>query len=112
MAKRVKIEKTDGLGPLETKKIRAALRLVWHRSYARKLVVGRCMGFDGFPRCEKCGKKTAQLKIDHIQTVGGVDSGFLNRLFCPSSGLQGLCKACHDGKTREERKAARKAPSR
>ncbi len=100
----------DGLGPYEIKKIRAAIRLVWQRSLARKLVVTRCMGFDGFPRCEMCGAKTAQLKVDHIEPVGDLDGGFIARLFTPSRNLQGLCKEHHDEKTKAERKA--KQPKR
>lgn len=100
-----KIDKTDGIGPHEIKKIRQAIRLVWHRSHARKIAVTRATGKDGFYRCEKCAKKTPQLKVDHINLVGDVDEGFINRLFCPSTGLQSLCKKCHDTKTKEERKA-------
>lgn len=107
MAKRKKLEKTDGLGPLEIKKIRTALRLVWHRSHARALVVKRCTGPDGFARCELCKKKTPQLKVDHIEKVGDVDGGFIRRLFIPSKRLQGLCKKCHNEKTKAERAEAR-----
>lgn len=103
MAKRQKLAKTDGLGPYEIKKIREAIRLVWHRSHARKLVVVRCTRKDGFEYCEKCKQKTPHLKIDHIEKVGDVDEGFIKRLFIPSKGLQGLCKACHDLKTSIER---------
>lgn len=103
MAKRKKPERTDGLGPLEIKKIRSAIRLVWHRSHARKLVVKRCKGEDGFFRCELCMEMTPELKIDHKVQVGDVDGGFIARLFCPSSELQGLCKECHRQKTKEER---------
>lgn len=104
MAKK-KIEKTDGLGPHEIKKIRSALRLVWHRSHSRRLVVLRCTGEDGFTYCEKCKKRTPQLKIDHIKNVGEVDEGFLKRLFIPSKHLQGLCHPCHKIKTKAERAA-------
>jgi hypothetical protein len=104
MAKKLKVQKTDGLGPLEVKKIRTALRLVWHRSYARKLVVIRCTGKDGYPYCERCKKRCPALKVDHIVNVGDVDSGFIERLFCSSNSLQGLCKLCHDVKTKGERK--------
>lgn len=103
MAKKMKLKPTDGLGPLEVKKIRTALRLVWHRSHARKLVVKRCTGYDDFFYCEKCRRKTPQLKVDHITNVGEMDSGFIRRLFIPSSQLQGLCKLCHDAKTKWER---------
>lgn len=109
MAKK-KIPPTDGLGPREIKNIRSAVRLVWQRSHARKLVVKRCTGKDGFPRCERCKKKTPALKIDHIKNVGDVDHGFIMRMFIPSSQLQGLCKKCHDEKTRAEKKAAKAKP--
>lgn len=102
---RKKIEKVDGLGPHEIKKIRSAIRLVWHRSFARSLVVKRCVGKDGFARCEQCKKKTPHLKIDHIKNVGDVDGGFIERLFCPSWELQGLCHECHKIKTKMERAA-------
>lgn len=109
--KRKKIQHTDGLGPHEVKKIRSALRLVWHRSHARKLAVTRCTGKDGFTFCEACFEKTPKLKVDHIKACGDVDAGFLKRLFCPSSELQGLCKKCHDAKTKAERKAKPKGGS-
>jgi hypothetical protein len=68
--------------------------------------VDRCTGDDGFFYCEQCKEKCPQIKIDHIVACGDLDGGFLARLFCPSSGLQGLCKSCHDAKTRDERKVA------
>lgn len=107
MTKRQKLAKTDGLGPLEIKKIRSALRLVWHRSHARKLVVERCTGKGGFTFCEKCKKKTPHLKIDHIEKVGDLDGGFIARLMTPSINLQGLCTYCHADKTKEERRLDR-----
>lgn len=99
-----KVKPFDGLGPYEIKKIRAAVRQVWYRSLARKLVVKRCTDKQGFFRCEKCSKRTPQLKVDHILKVGDVDSAFIRRMFVPSCDLQGLCKKCHDLKTRRERK--------
>lgn len=107
MAKKQKLAKTDGLGPLEIKKIRSAIRLVWHRSHARSMVVRRCTGFDGYFRCETCGAKTPVLKVDHIKAVGDVDAGFIARLFCSSKQLQGMCTECHNKKTAEERKVLR-----
>jgi hypothetical protein len=103
-SKKRKLQKSDGLGPLEVEKIRKALRQVWHRSYARKIVVNRCTGEDGFPYCEQCKEMTPKLKIDHIAKVGLVDEGHISRLFCPSTGLQGLCDNCHKIKTKEERR--------
>lgn len=110
MAKK-KIIKTDGLGPQEIKKIRAAVRQVWHRSHARKLCVERSIGADGFHRCEnpKCKKKVPKVHIDHIENVGDVDHGFIKRMFVPSNRLRALCKKCHDAKTKEERKRAKEA---
>lgn len=103
MAKRQKKVKTDGLGSYEIGKIRSAIRLVWQRSRARKLCVLRCTGEDGFTYCEKCKSITPSLKVDHIHRVGDVDGGFIERLFCPSASLQGLCKMCHDLKTAMEK---------
>lgn len=103
MGKR-KLANTDGLGPREIARVRAAIRLVWHRCYARKLAVIRCVGEDGFSYCEGCKQRSPKVFIDHIVTVGDLDGGFIKRLFCPSCGLQGLCKACHDAKTKLERK--------
>ncbi len=103
-----KIEHTDGLGPREIAKIRSAIRQCWHRSHARKLVVKRCTREDGFEYCERCGKQTPGVKIDHKIPVGLVDDGFIERMFCPSSGLQGWCKACHNEKTKLERKSKKK----
>jgi hypothetical protein len=106
--RRTKVKPSDGLGPLEIKKIRGALRLVWHRSHARKLAVKRCMGMDGFSYCEKCHKATPALKIDHIHKCGDVDGGYIKRLFTPSKNLQGLCHSCHKIKTKDERNQSKK----
>lgn len=102
MAK-IKTTKTDGLGPHEVKRIRSAVRQVWHRCYARKLCVDRCTRADGFTYCEDCGNITPKLKVDHIQNVGDVDAGFIQRMFVPSSKLRGLCPKCHNEKTKAER---------
>lgn len=101
------VQKVDGLGPYEIKKIRAAIRQVWHRSRARKLCVDRSRGRGDFHYCERCEKRAPKIFVDHIEKVGDVDGGFIERLFCPSSGLQALCKKCHDAKTKEERRLAK-----
>lgn len=108
MAKK-KIEKVDGLSANDIKKIRNALRQIWHRSHVRKLCVNRCIGAGGFSYCEKCKKRAPKVFIDHIIKVGDVDSGFIKRLFTPSKNLQGLCKKCHDAKTKAERAAKPRA---
>jgi hypothetical protein len=65
--------------------------------------------------CEHCGKTYAQkgVQVDHIDPVvelsGFVDfNTYIDRLFCPSSGLQVLCKNCHKIKTLAEGKVRTK----
>lgn len=105
MGKKTKHEKVDGLGPKDVERIRKAVRQVWSWSHARKLCVQRCTDAEGFAHCEnhKCKKKVPKIYPDHITAVGAVDAGFLERMFTPSKNLQGLCKKCHDRKTRQER---------
>lgn len=98
--------KVDGLGPEEVKRIRAAIRQVWHWSHAKRLVVKRCARQGGYAECEKCRELVPKVYIDHIEAVGALDAGFIARLFCPSTGLQGLCKECHNAKTKWERQMA------
>ena len=96
----------DGLGPFMIQKIRNAIRQLWMRSSpARKIVVKRSELKGGYSRCEKCKKKVPKVYIDHKVRVGDLDNRFLNRLFCPSNGLQALCKICHDKKTAIEKKS-------
>lgn len=97
-------EKIDGLSPKDIAKLRAAIRQVWHWSYPKRLVVQRCTDAEGYPICEACKKRCPKIFVDHIEAVGDLDAGFFTRLFCPSSGLQGLCKKCHDAKTKAERR--------
>lgn len=99
-------EKVDGFGPHEKAKVRAAVRQVWHRSHARKLCVQRCTDKHGFAFCEKCKRRCPKAKIDHINQVGEVGQGFLERMFVPSKMLRGLCDKCHNEKTKLERKKA------
>jgi len=105
--KKKKLTKTDGLGPYEIKRIRSAIRQVWSQCYARLLVIKRCTKEDGFSYCEICKKITPKLKVDHIEPVGDVRDGFITRLFCPSTRLQGLCNECHKIKTKNERAIVR-----
>lgn len=107
MPKKTKEEKFDGLSPKDISRIRAAIRSVWMWSTPRKIAGSRCIGEDGFLYCEKCKQRTPKIQIDHIIPVGDVDSGFIERLFCPSSGLRALCKPCHQAKTNEQRKAVK-----
>lgn len=108
MAKKAKLAKIDGLGPDDIKKIRAAVRQVWTWSHAYRLAKKRNIGKDGFPRCEQCRKKVPKTYVDHLVGVGAVDSGFIYRMFVPSSKLQNLCKKCHQPKTNKERAEMRR----
>lgn len=101
-----KLKPIDGLGPREKAKIRNALRDVWRYSLQHRMVVKRCLMVgdkQGRSRCEGCKKPTAKVFVDHITPCGQIDRGFIERLFIPSKFLQGLCKGCHDPKTKAER---------
>lgn len=103
MAKKKRFPKVDGLGPVDVKRIRSALRDAWRWNHARQLVIKRCLLPDGFSRCERCESTAPKIFVDHIDAVGEVDAGYIQRLFVPSNLLQGLCKKCHAHKTKIER---------
>ncbi len=97
--------------------IRNALRKLWLQSPMRKEAVDRAtiretvLKKDGTPAkrkrivgyaCEKCGKRLEkkELNVHHIQgtTTNIFEMKFddyIQILFCPSSELMVLCKACH-----------------
>lgn len=102
--KKKKLEKFDGLNPDDFRKIKIALRKVWSWSYSRKLVEKRCLLKNGFSKCEKCRKVCAKVFVDHIKNIGAPDVHLISKMFVPSNQMQGLCKKCHDAKTKEERK--------
>jgi hypothetical protein len=103
MAKK-KLEKVDGLGPADEKRLRTAIRQVWSWNHARRLCIARATDKKGFGHCEKCKAKVPKLFADHIKPVGTFDARtFIEKMFLPSKKLQALCKRCHDSKTREER---------
>lgn len=95
---------TDGLGPLEIAKIRSAIRQVWQRCEARKLVVKRCKLPKGYAKCEGCDQVVPKVYVDHIEPVGVFGYGFIERLFVPSHRMNGLCDECHKAKTKAETK--------
>lgn len=93
----------DGYGPREREKLHQAISQIWYRSKARATAVKRCTDKQGFTRCEKCKKRTPKIKVDHIAPRGPIDSpGYIERTFCPSSGLMCLCHPCHAPKTKAE----------
>ncbi len=68
--------------------------------------------------CESCKKKVfeKEMKVDHIEPIVPVDgwgnktrflginwNEYLERMFVERDGLQGICKECHDDKTKQER---------
>lgn len=112
MAKKKKNVKTDGFGPYEKSKVRAAVRDVWRHSLPHKLVRDRCSLKDGYSKCELCRKKVPKIFVNHKITVGDVDEGFLKRMFVSADLLEGICDPCHKPITAAERKissAKRKA---
>ena len=77
----------------------------------------------GFYRCNGCGEEVpATLKVgarriknvvvDHIDPIIDPNEGFVSwdqtieRMFCEKEGLQVLCHACHEIKTKQERDIA------
>lgn len=116
MAKKAKVEKVDGLGPEDLKKIHRALGQVRSWSYPVRLAKKRALHEDGFYRCEnkKCenrGKPVPHVQVDHINPIGEIGGPeYIQRMFVSSSELQCLCKLCHREKTKAERKA--KPPKR
>lgn len=93
----------DGYGIYEKRKIRNALRQIWQRSKARKLVKDRCTNDEGYEVCEECNKQVPKITVDHIIPIGDIEEpGFLERLMVNSEGLRGLCDPCHKVKTKED----------
>lgn len=105
---KIKPQKVDGLGPDDLKKIQRGVRQAWMWSHAWRLVKKRCTGVDGFSYCEgkNCaskGKPVPKIFVDHIDPVGEITGpDYIKRTFVPSVQLQGLCKKCHDPKTKKE----------
>ena len=109
MAK-VKKEKIDGLSSDDLSRINKALGQVRKWSYPVRLVKKRCLHADGFYRCEntQCqskGMPVPSIQVDHIEPIGEIGgSEYIKRMFVSSDKLQGLCKKCHQEKTKAERK--------
>ena len=99
MAKK-KAPPIDGMSPALRAKIRSAIRQVWSRSHARKLVIARCTNENGFLSCEECLEIVPRIQVDHTIAVGDIFDGGIDRMFVPSKDLQGLCKTCHSIKTK------------
>lgn len=105
--------KVDGLSSADAKRIKNAVRQVWHWSHMWRLVKKRCeVQHEGhtFSRCENplcpdAGALLPKIYVDHIEPAGSpLSPGYIERMFVSSDKLQGLCKKCHAKKTREEKK--------
>ncbi len=113
MAKK-KLEKVDGLGPVDAKRLVTAIRRVWSWNYARRLCIERAElttepGADPMYRCERCGASVPKVYPDHKKPVGEFDPfRYLTRMFVSSRDLQALCKQCHRLKTNRERREGKK----
>lgn len=62
-------------------------------------------------QCNKCKNwfPEKQIAVDHIVPAGQLNNysdlpGFVQRLFCEQDNLQTLCSACHDVKTKNEKR--------
>lgn len=106
--KKVKPEKIDGWSAKNVQQLRSAIRQVWSWSEPCRIVRKRCLIAGDFSRCEMCKKKVPKIFVDHIEVMGSIfGERYLERMGAPSTELQGLCKKCHDGKTKIERRIAK-----
>lgn len=93
----------DGLGPRDIKRLTTHIRQVWHWSHPKKLVIQRCTRDDGFAYCERCADMCPKIFVDHIEAIGPFNPRtYIERSFVPSNRLQGLCKPCHNYKTKKD----------
>ena len=106
---KIKPPKVDGLSPKDKQKLRSAIRQIWHRSHPRKLCQARAINGDGFPFCERCKKVVPKVTIDHVEAVGELGDGFIERMFTPSKNLRALCHECHKIKTKVDNAKTKKA---
>lgn len=107
---------------VERAKVISALRRIFRTYPAYQEVLRRCKNYWFYPckngnermrvnfKCESCGDKVDRNKfaVDHTSpvldpTTGFVDyNTFVSRLFCPVTNLTGMCKKCHDKKSKAE----------
>lgn len=79
----------------------SALRKIWLWSEERKEALRLAKAKKNY-RCNKCKKlfPKKEVQVDHIEEIGAFINWdtYMERLFCPISNLQVLCKPCHKGK--------------
>jgi 5-methylcytosine-specific restriction endonuclease McrA len=99
--------------------IRSALRQAWRKYPVKFQVLNEAKRpYEGTDKrtkfvyqCNECKElfKGSEVQVDHIKPAGSLKDytdlpAFVENLFCEADNLQVLCKACHDVKTKEERK--------
>lgn len=63
---------------------------------------------------KKKGKRVNNISVDHIVPIIDPKKGFvswddvIDRMFCEAKGLQVLCQACHQKKTKDEKEMAKR----
>ena len=88
----------------------SACRLIFFRSPLRRQVVKRCTIAKGHYLCEVCLNPVDKIQVDHIKPIGIAKdwNEFFDFLFCDIKDLQGICKPCHNSKTKLDRKTITK----
>ena len=88
--------------------VKASLRRTWGRSVQRQSALKAAKISYGNYKCAKCGKayRRKDIQVDHKIPVGRFVNFdlYIERLFCPTSGLDVLCVKCHKTKTAKDRK--------
>lgn len=105
--------------------ITSCLRRATNRWGPKNLTLQEARVSKGVYRCAGCKedvpvtvkleghKRTRNVFVDHIYPIIDPQKGFttwdeyIERMFCEKSGLQVLCKDCHDKKTAQERQEAK-----
>ena len=85
-------------------------REVWRQSenYQTVKKTSKVPKQTGWFFCKKCGQIREVIKIDHIEAIGKQPTNmmefgpWLEKLFCSSENLQGLCSDCHKSKTKDD----------
>jgi len=86
--------------------IKASLRRTWGRSKQRRDALNAAKISYGLYQCAQCKLHTRRkdINVDHIIAIGKFTTFdiYIERLFCETSGLRVLCKACHKVKTKSD----------
>lgn len=118
---------------LRSKLIPMLRRLFFYSPLRREALKGAKVPNKNKYKCKKCKKLFIlnQVTVDHIKPIIDRNEGFptttrliyylevvddwtsyVHNLFCGLDNLQVLCKKCHDRKTKDERKRAKRKTSK